>query len=222
MKILYVHGFLGHENGSASKAIRELFPNDEVYAPAIPFINPKEAVKFVEEKAKEYDLLIASSLGCLFSLRVRNIPKILINIAFKDTIDKIYDESKKDNPNLPDKKWYLQELESITPQHAWERNNKDVDIYSQNNVYYIFGENDTIAQNDRNIDRLIESEHALGSYEALDPFSRYDLPYDFDENGLDINPCINIVIAKGMEHKFDSNCSTCLKAIEYCANKLLK
>ena len=217
LKILYVHGFLGKANGSASKAIKELFPYAEVYAPSIPFDDPKKAIDYVNKIAKDYDILIASSLGCLFSIRVRNIPKIFINFALPEDVEKIYGERESDRL-LPSKEWYINELRNIVPKETWNKDNKDYGLFSDPNTYYIFGEKDEIASNDKVIDRWIEMEKVQGCFEAMNPFSIYDLPYDFID-GLDINN--NIIIVEGMHHKLDSSNKNCLEAIKHFVEKIV-
>ena len=64
LKILYVHGYLGHANGNASKLIKaELDKRNiecEVDAPPIPILNPKLAVDYIRAIDREYDVIVAS------------------------------------------------------------------------------------------------------------------------------------------------------------------
>ena len=216
LKILYVHGFLGSANGSASKAIKEQFPDAEVYAPSISFENPKKAVDQVRNLARDCDILMASSLGCLFSVEVRNIPKILINFALPKDVCPIYGK-RKSNKLLPNKDWYMNELRSITPKETWNENDKNYNLFSDSNTYYIFGEKDEIAHNIKIIDRWIEMEKVHGHFEAMNPCCVYDLPYNFID-GLDINS--NIIVVENMGHKFDSSNKKCLEAIKYFVERI--
>lgn len=111
MKILYVHGYEGRENGSSSDFLRKEFKSRgidcEVYAPSIPLNNPDEAIDFIFKNSKDCDYVVASSMGAFYAMMVSSRFKILVNLALpkdlKNTIPSIDDNLiKKMNSHLED------------------------------------------------------------------------------------------------------------------------
>ena len=209
MKALYIHGF-NDEDNQILEELRSSFPELKATVLNIPILYPEQAVKLIQRKVKDYDLLIAHELGGLLSLRIKDIPKIIINISYSEDIEKIYPISNK---TFPDKNWYINELKKLEPIETYKRDSVDYNLYSDPNTYFVFGEKCDL--ND-NVDRVYSYktlEKHKGINAALDPFVPYSLTYIFDEDGLDIYE--NIIFVKGMKDKLLSPCKRGIKAINY-------
>ena len=149
MRALYVHGFGGSANGESSKivlkALKEAFPkeNIELIAPAIPYMNPKEAVDFITSLSDKVDLVVASSLGAFYTSLVDNVKKLLINPAMPEDVKRI-------SPDIPYK--MFEELVCIN--NLREHKINDLKM----NTYLMFGQNDEVLNNKSFYsDRYLES-----------------------------------------------------------------
>lgn len=158
IKILYVHGFNGHPNGNSAKLLRKALKENNIKAivdaPAIPFMEPEKAVKFINEQ-EGYDLIVASSLGAFFALSNGEACKILVNVAMPKDILKV-------DPNIS--KSYIDSLYKI----------KENFLVHQEKTAFIFGYRDTIAQNEKYI-----KEHMF--YRLL---KEIDMDHHLDEVGV--------------------------------------
>ena len=92
MKILYIHGYGGHENGSTSQMIKAISPEDSVIAPTYSYWSPNLAIKQINDYIDQYnpDMVIATSLGGFYVLQLDcGVPRIIINPATPDDVAKI-------------------------------------------------------------------------------------------------------------------------------------
>lgn len=131
IKILYVHGYNGHPDGSSAQLLRKVLKEKNIKAivdaPAIPFLEPEKVAKFIEEQ-EDYDLIVASSLGAFFSMIKGEACKILVNVAKPEDLLKI-------EPNIS--KEYIDSLYKA----------RGMVLGHQEKTAFIFGSRDTIAQN---------------------------------------------------------------------------
>ena len=135
IKILYVHGFMGHENGSASMHLRkELDRRGISYtlsAPHVPVTEPEEALKLV--CTDEYDVIAGSSMGAFYTMQNRGTRKILVNPALTQTMRDIkgdYPEGLTDRLDEMEEKFF----EELGPDCV-------------NETYLVFGTADEVAHN---------------------------------------------------------------------------
>jgi len=132
MKILYVHGYGGTQDGPTSQLIRSVRVNDEVFAPQFDYKHPDIALSEIRHHINSYrpDVIIASSLGAFYLLHKNcGIHRVLINPALPKDLMKI------DNDETFIKS--LKALEDKLPEHSVEM------------VDFIFGLKDEIAPNSK-------------------------------------------------------------------------
>lgn len=138
IKILYVHGYMGKANGSASSFIKnELAKRNieaEVFAPAIPLDNISEAIDYVAKLVDNYDLVIASSMGAMITMQIAGKKKILINPAIPDDIGNI-----PNNFDIHDFNFMNKKLDMFF--------NNFLDVEFKGESYFVFGTDDDIAHN---------------------------------------------------------------------------
>ena len=138
LKILYVHGYLGHANGNASKLIKaELDKRHIEYtldAPPIPILKPTLAVEYLRAIGSDYDVIIASSMGAFYAMQEFGRLKILVNPALTKTLIKTGDQF--DSAILSE----MQDLEDrfFNAFHDYE---------SMIETFLVFGSRDTLADN---------------------------------------------------------------------------
>ena len=138
LKILYVHGYLGHANGNASKLIKaELNRRNiecELDAPPIPILHPKLAVDYIRAIDRDYDVIVASSMGAFYAMQEFGRLKILVNPALTKTLVKTGD--RFDDAILKE----MQKMED-------DFFNIFKDYESIIETYLVFGTRDTLADN---------------------------------------------------------------------------
>ena len=83
MKILYVHGLSSSGSTRTVFTLRSLLVNDHVVAPDLP-MNPVEALQLLQRCVKEekIDLVVGTSMGGMFTQKLRGTTKIIVNPAF--------------------------------------------------------------------------------------------------------------------------------------------
>ena len=149
IKVLYIHGYGGKENGTSSKLISKILNENgieaEVYAPYIPFEDIEKATRFVVQAAEGVDLVIASSMGALISLLSCDHKKLLINIAFPDDIRRIAPEYSESELSILDKRLSIK-LDNV-------------DFEDKYCMYFIFGKHDEVADNSKVISQLYNESH---------------------------------------------------------------
>lgn len=81
--ILYVHGFASSGNSGTARTIQKYLPNCRVISPDLP-INPDMAIKLLKQIVadEKIDVVVGTSMGGMFSQKLRGIPKVLVNPAF--------------------------------------------------------------------------------------------------------------------------------------------
>lgn len=135
IRVLYVHGYLGSANGSASKLIREELDRRGIDysldAPSIPITNPSDALNMV--KTNDYDIIVSSSIGSFYTMHNSGTFKILVNPALTNTMIDL-------NDNYPN--GMIDEISSMEDKFF-----NDLDIEMVDETYFVFGTNDTIAHN---------------------------------------------------------------------------
>ncbi len=84
-KVLYLHGFASSGSSGTATTMRNLlYPKGAgVLSPDIP-VNPPQALQFVVSYTGEIrpDLIVATSMGCLYAEQMYGIPRILVNPSF--------------------------------------------------------------------------------------------------------------------------------------------
>lgn len=84
-KVLYLHGFASSGcSGTATTMRNLLYPKGtSVLSPDIP-VNPPQALSFLMSYVGEIrpDLIVATSMGCLYAEQMYRIPRILVNPSF--------------------------------------------------------------------------------------------------------------------------------------------
>lgn len=146
LKVLYVHGYGGSENGKSSKIIANALSKNfdvEMLAPAIPYLNPEKALEVIRENAKDCDIVVASSLGAFYTAQVYGKPKFLINPAFPDDIYKI-----SGNMGLS------KELEY---QLTWLKGVLDMEFRCE--TYILLGDSDTVCNNREKLENMYWPSH---------------------------------------------------------------
>ena len=138
LKILYVHGYLGKANGNSSQLLKKAFEaNDvdvEIFAPAIPLENIHSVKSYIENISKNYDFIVASSMGAMLSMQIAGKPKILINPAMPKDIKNIPNSFSDDD---------FIYMEKLVDNFF----NNYLDLEFKEETYFIFGSNDDVAHN---------------------------------------------------------------------------
>lgn len=84
-KVLYLHGFASAGSSGTATVMRNLLYNKgvSVVSPDIPTA-PLQAMEYVRQFACEErpDLIVATSMGCLYAEQIHGIPRILVNPSF--------------------------------------------------------------------------------------------------------------------------------------------
>ena len=83
-KILYVHGFASSGASGTVKGLRMLLPKAQIIAPDLP-VRPSEAMELLKRVCAEEnpDLIMASSMGGMYTEMLRGFDRILLNPAFQ-------------------------------------------------------------------------------------------------------------------------------------------
>jgi len=145
MKILYIHGYNGHEDGMTAQMIRNARPNDTVCAPAIDYTHPLDACRQIVDAVNIYrpDAIVASSLGAFCVLHEDfGVCSVLINTALpKDMMKIVSDKSM------------LAELDEMLYDIL-----SNYDRPRNEFVYFVFGDNDVVANNREYLKSLFSSD----------------------------------------------------------------
>lgn len=82
--VLYVHGFGSSGQSGTVRLIESMLPKARVIAPDLP-ITPEEAMQLLENvcQTEKPDLIIATSMGAMFSEMLYGYWRILVNPAFQ-------------------------------------------------------------------------------------------------------------------------------------------
>lgn len=162
IKILYVHGYLGHKDGSASNLIRkELDRRNIEYsldAPSVPITTPEEAINLI--KTDDYDIIISSSMGSFYAMHNSGTFKILINPALTETLVAL-------NGDYPENM-----LGKISKMENDFFENLDLELVDE--TYLVFGSKDEIAHN---------KEKFLNYYRTDNFYTVEDMPHKLNEGG---------------------------------------
>jgi len=209
MKILCINWYLEKENDKILKEIKKHFPKDQIHFPYISFMSPKTITSHIQHISEKYDLLIAIGLGCLFSLRVTGIPKILINFRYVKDVEKRFDSSITE---------YLDELRKLEPDNtSYDQTSSDYLVYTRENPYYIFTENSEDISNLKDIDLRIQYElnPYLSKGLVIDgndsPFSGNGAEYRFNDEFICYGNVLKVDISNN-----DDQLNSLMKAIDYC------
>lgn len=145
VKILYVHGYMGKGNGSASNFLRQSLNKHQIEysldAPDFPVTDRNKMKTMLFNMSKNYDILVASSLGAFYSMQIPDLKKILVNPALPKDLMKIRDKDPDNNTLLTDD--FINMLENDKNSYFSVKHNE----HSNNITYFVFGSNDNIANN---------------------------------------------------------------------------
>jgi len=148
LKLLYVHGYLGHGNGSASRLLKaELDKRGISYsldAPDFPVTKPELMSEQLQKRMTEgnYDYVIASSLGAFYTLQTFGPMRILVNPALPENLRAIRDAAPEENPELTDE--LLEKLQEGVD-YFFRYCHDDESVFL---TYFVYGTRDTIAGNE--------------------------------------------------------------------------
>lgn len=149
IKLLYVHGYLGHGNGSASQLIKtELDKRGIPYsldAPDFPVTKPSLMREMLPDMIAggHYDYVIASSLGAFYTMQTFGPFRILINPAMPENFKAIRDSEPADkNPQLTDE--FIEKLQE-SADYFFDVCHDDESVFL---TYLVYGNQDTIAGNE--------------------------------------------------------------------------
>ncbi len=161
VKILYVHGYLGHGGGNASRLVREALEKRgldfRLDSPQFDVTDPEAMKKAFSGMAQEYDYVAASSLGALYAMMYAPGFRILVNPALPKDLRRIRDKDPESNAKLTDA--FLDWLEGETESFL-----KDcVDDEELFFTYFVFGDHDTIAGNRALFERKFRADHIRGA-----------------------------------------------------------
>lgn len=211
MKILYVCDLLEQVDGVTYQALKEHFTNEEINTISISYDEPSKAIDIIEAAIKEYDLLIASGLGCYLSIRFTEIPKILINFLYPNDVKEQFNGKEEIYKELID---------------CGMKRDKDYDykqeIYNQENTFYLFGTEDEIKNNISGIDCEIQFEIAGCMFlDGPSPFSgigfRYNANPEIEDKYFSYGRVYEVYSTK---HKIDAFSTNCLEAIDECIERI--
>jgi len=81
--LLYLHGLSSSGQSNTSNMLRKLLPDWNIVSPDIP-IDPEEALCMLRRLCKEIapDIVVGTSMGCMFAQQMHGYRKILVNPAF--------------------------------------------------------------------------------------------------------------------------------------------
>lgn len=84
-KVLYMHGFASAGSSGTATTMRNMLYTKgvEVLSPDIP-VSPQQALPFLKSYVEEHrpDLIVATSMGCLYAEQMYGVPRILVNPSF--------------------------------------------------------------------------------------------------------------------------------------------
>jgi len=149
IKILYIHGYLGQGNGSSSVSIKNALDKKGIryvlYAPEFPVTEPEKMFEMLEGLKKDYDYLVASSLGAFYTMQTFGNYKILVNPALPENLKAIKNQDPENNPKLTDS--FLDKLEKYIDEflNGWAFSFDDEPKFY---TYLIYGTRDNIAGNE--------------------------------------------------------------------------
>ena len=148
MKLLYIHGYLGHGNGSASQHIKDALSKRgidcSVDAPDFDVTNPKGMRLRLTELISQggYDYVAASSMGAFYLMQVGGITRIMLNPAMPEDLRNIRNSDPEGNPLLTEE--LLLDLED-EKKFFFDFVLDEKDIAES---YFVFGSKDNIAHNE--------------------------------------------------------------------------
>ena len=174
IKVLYVHGYLGHGDGPASMRVRKALADRHISytldAPEFPITEPGKMREMLDSLLRDggYDYVAASSMGAFFLLTGPSygVPRILVNPAMPENLLKIREADPEGNAALTDA--YLEEITKARDAF-FEGAGAETE-----GTWFIFGTLDTIAGN----------EEMLGKYFDLkDNSFTIEMEHRMDDNG---------------------------------------
>ena len=147
IRILYVHGYLGHGGGSASQKLRAALERRgiefQLDAPEFP-VTDRDAMKALLGdcvQSRRYDYFVASSLGAFYVMQTFGPMRILVNPAMPKDLRRIRDEAPEENPALTEE--FLAGLER-DKEHFLRNCMDDESLFL---TYFIYGSRDEVADN---------------------------------------------------------------------------
>ena len=148
IRLLYVHGYLGHGNGSAARNLREALEKRGIQytldAPDFPVTEPEQMKEMLDCLLNEggYDCVIASSLGAFYVMQAAGPERILVNPALPVNLRTIREQNPEGNSALTDE--FLGALQNrcdaFFSSGAWE--------YIVSRTWLLYGTQDTVAGNE--------------------------------------------------------------------------
>ncbi len=159
IKILYVHGYMGRENGNASTRVRAALDRRgiayQLDAPQFPVTEPDQMDGKLKELILKYDYIVASSMGAFYAMQYSECLMILVNPALPENLRTIRDKEPGQHLDLTDE--LLDRLEK-DKEYFFDT---VLGIFGDEYVhttYFVFGSEDNIAGNEALFDRYYPSE----------------------------------------------------------------
>jgi len=144
-RALYIHGYMGQENGNASRLVRKELEDRNLPiildAPSFPVTEREkmhEMLKKLQEE-NQYDFAIASSLGAFYTMQADFPTRILVNTAMPKDLRAIKESDPAGNPLITEE--FLVGLEQ--DKKAFFENVKIPEW--KENTLLIYGTEDTVA-----------------------------------------------------------------------------
>ena len=104
--ILYVHGYMGHGDGNASKLVRAALDRRGVAyqldAPEFPVTEPDKMDEKLAELIPQYKYVVASSMGAFYAMQHSEKFTILVNPALPENLRAIREKEAGQHPKLTD------------------------------------------------------------------------------------------------------------------------
>ena len=147
IKILYVHGYMGHGGGNASikAALDRRGIAYQLDAPQFPVTEPDEMHKKLAKLIPQYTYVVASSMGAFYAMQYSERFTILVNPAMPENLRTIRDKEAGQHPELTDE--LLDRLEQDKAYFFDTVLGLFGDEYIHT-TYFVFGEKDDIAGNE--------------------------------------------------------------------------
>lgn len=147
--ILYVHGYMGHGDGNASKLVRAALDRRgiayQLDAPEFPVTEPDKMEEMLAELIPQYKYVVASSMGAFYAMQHSERHTVLVNPALPENLRAIREKEAGQHPKLTD--GLLDRLEKDEA-HFFDT---ALGLFGDEYVfttYFVFGDRDDVAGNE--------------------------------------------------------------------------